>query len=224
MRTDGLRTACSNECTPRTIPKFHPSASGPQQVHERPGRPAGGPSSHYSRGARRRSHAGCFCGMDHKEMLTDRALKGGSARQISRRSAFGALRDPQAVGQATKRGRRRGARITAGAQVTIVRGTRKSAERPAGRRKRRPLCLDARLAKDRIVDATRLVVGTAGLCACLVMSALGRPFSRLPRHQGKAGKEKMDRGDQGRKDRAGLGTLDRVATSDLGAATRSVEG
>ena len=44
--------------------------------------------------------------------------------------------------------------------------------------------------------------------AGLVMFALGWPFSDLPQHQGKAGKEKMDRGNQGRKGRARLGTLD----------------
>ena len=70
------------------------------------------------------------------------------------------------------------------------------------------LCLDARFAKDRIVDVTRLVVSADELRACLVMFAVDRPLASLPRHQGKAGKEKMDRGDQGCKDRARLGTLD----------------
>ena len=39
------------------------------------------------------------------------------------------------------------------------------------------LCLDARFAKDRIVDVTRLVVSADELRACLVMFAVDRPFA-----------------------------------------------
>jgi hypothetical protein len=182
----------------RTIPTFHPSTSGPS-ASPCTARPAG-------RGAIALSTRRSTPERSRGFRETNFSLVWSSARCRTRRRS---VRLRSAAAGCHRRPGRTGDRATAGAHVPIVQGTRRSSERPAGRRKRGPLCLDARFAKDRIVDVTRLVVNSAAeLRAGLVLFGVDRPFSSLPRHQGRAGKEKMDRGDQGRKDRARLGTLD----------------